>query len=66
MPLNDLKADPSFSLWVRLITTYQKIYDAIHARSGQAVPVKQIYIKTDTESCLGWVSNIPTRISVAI
>ncbi|WVR04506.1 hypothetical protein IAU60_001510 [Kwoniella sp. DSM 27419] len=38
----------------RLITLYQKLHDAVHARSGQAVPLKLVYMKTEHEACLAW------------
>jgi hypothetical protein len=39
----------------RLVTLYQTLHDAIHARSGQEGPLKLQYIRTDTESVMGWV-----------
>lgn len=40
----------------RIITMYQIIHDAIHAKSGQEDPLKLQYILTDRESVMGWVS----------
>jgi len=42
---------------VRLITLYQILHDAIHAKSGQAGPLRLQYIRTEKEAVLGWVSN---------
>ncbi|KAJ9107806.1 hypothetical protein QFC19_002711 [Naganishia cerealis] len=41
----------------RLITLYQHIYDGIHAKSGQLAPMKQFYIQTEFEACMGWSTN---------
>ncbi|KAJ9109166.1 hypothetical protein QFC21_000495 [Naganishia friedmannii] len=38
----------------RLITLYQHIYDGIHAKSGQLAPLKQFYVRTEFEACMGW------------
>jgi hypothetical protein len=44
----------------RLVTLYQTIHDALHAKSGQAGgPVKLQLIRTDNECVMGWVS-LPT------
>lgn len=40
----------------RLITMYQVVYDAIHAKSGQSGPLKLQYIRTKQEIVMGWVS----------
>ncbi|TFK52478.1 DUF254-domain-containing protein [Heliocybe sulcata] len=40
----------------RLITLYQTLHDAIHARSGQGGNLKLQYIKTDKESVMGWIT----------
>jgi hypothetical protein len=40
----------------RLITMYQVVYDAIHAKSGQSGPLKLQYIRTEKEIVMGWVS----------
>jgi hypothetical protein len=39
----------------RLITLYQTLHDAIHAKSGQEGPLKLQYIRTEKESVMGWV-----------
>jgi hypothetical protein len=39
-----------------LITLYQIIHDALHAKSGQESTLKLQYLKTEKESVLGWVS----------
>ena len=39
-----------------LITMYQHIYDGIHAKSGRVAPLKQYYVRTEFEACMGWVS----------
>lgn len=50
----------------RLVTTYQKLHDAVHAKSGQASPLKLIYISTEHEACLVWVSTyLPKKSSKA-
>lgn len=43
----------------RLITMYQVVYDAIHAKSGQSGPLKLQYVRTQKEIVMGWVS-LPT------
>lgn len=41
----------------RLVTLYQTIHDALHAKSGQAGgPVKLQLIRTDTECVMGWIT----------
>lgn len=42
----------------RLITLYQTLHDSIHAKSGQSQLLKLQYIRTDTESVMGWVRNL--------
>ena len=44
----------------RIITLYQILHDAIHAKSGQEGPLKLQYIRTERESVMGWVSRCPT------
>ena len=39
----------------RLITLYQTLFDAIHAKSGQERTLKLQYIRTNQESVMGWV-----------
>lgn len=43
------------SLSPRLVTLYQTLHDAIHAKSGQEGALKLQYIKTERESVMGWV-----------
>jgi hypothetical protein len=41
----------------RLVTLYQTIHDALHAKSGQpSGPIKLQLIRTDTECVMGWAS----------
>ncbi|PFH53895.1 hypothetical protein AMATHDRAFT_186512 [Amanita thiersii Skay4041] len=40
----------------RLVTLYQILHDAIHAKSGQDGTLKLQYIRTDKESLLGWIT----------
>jgi len=41
----------------RLITLYQCVHDALHARSGQAQgPLKLTFIRTEKEIVMGWVT----------
>ncbi|OCF42348.1 vacuolar fusion protein MON1 [Kwoniella heveanensis CBS 569] len=40
----------------RLITLYQKLHDSVHARSGQSAPLKLVYLKTEHEACLAWLT----------
>ncbi|KAI0345875.1 DUF254-domain-containing protein [Trametopsis cervina] len=40
----------------RLITLYQTVHDAIHAKSGQESTLKLQYIRTGKESVLGWIT----------
>ncbi|KAG9034429.1 Vacuolar fusion protein mon1 [Tulasnella sp. JGI-2019a] len=50
----------------RLITMYQVIHDALHARSGQpGGPLKLQFIRTDKECILGWVTT-PFELYVAL
>jgi hypothetical protein len=41
-----------------LVTLYQKLSDAVHARSRQEVPLRLVYIRTSQEACLAWVSHL--------
>jgi len=42
----------------RLVTLYQTLHDAVHARSGQPQgPLKLQYIRTDKESVMGWATH---------
>jgi hypothetical protein len=38
------------------MTLYQHVYDGIHGKSGPGMPLKQFYIQTEYEACMGWVS----------
>lgn len=40
----------------RLITLYQSLYDAIHAKSGQGSTLKLQYMRLQNECVMGWVS----------
>ncbi|TDL17259.1 DUF254-domain-containing protein [Rickenella mellea] len=40
----------------RLVTLYQRLHDAIHAKSGQEGPLKLQYIQTERESVMGWIT----------
>ncbi|KZT12073.1 DUF254-domain-containing protein [Laetiporus sulphureus 93-53] len=40
----------------RLITLYQTLYDAIHAKSGQASTLKLQYLRTEREGVMGWIT----------
>ena len=40
---------------------YQNLYDAIHAKSGQSVPLKMQCVRTDKETVMGWVK-LPLRL----
>ena len=40
---------------LRLITIYQTLHDGIHAKSGQDLPLKLQYIRTEKEAVMGWV-----------
>ncbi|SRR5258708_38619399 len=39
----------------RLITLYQTMHDNIHVKSGQDLPLKLQYIRTEKEAVMGWV-----------
>lgn len=49
----------------RLVTLYQTLHDAIHARSGQEGPLKLQYIRTETESVMGWITQ-PFELYIAL
>ncbi|KAF9221613.1 DUF254-domain-containing protein [Gyrodon lividus] len=40
----------------RVITLYQTVYDAIHAKSGQSGPLKLQCIRTEREIVMGWIT----------
>jgi len=47
------------------MTLYQILYDSIHAKSGQEAGLKLQYIRTDTESVMGWITE-PFELYVAL
>ncbi|KAL1744493.1 vacuolar fusion protein MON1 [Schizophyllum fasciatum] len=49
----------------RLVTLYQTLHDAIHARSGQGGTLKLQYIKTEKESVMGWITQ-PFELYIAL
>ncbi|QRW00684.1 trafficking protein MON1 [Ceratobasidium sp. AG-Ba] len=50
----------------RLVTLYQTIHDALHAKSGQQTgPTKLQLIKTDTECVMGWITQ-PFEVYVTV
>nr|AHC00625.1 sand family protein [Ganoderma lucidum] len=49
----------------RLITLYQTLYDAIHAKSGQESTLKLQYIKTTQEAVMGWITQ-PFELYLAL
>ncbi|KAH9850115.1 trafficking protein Mon1-domain-containing protein [Lenzites betulinus] len=49
----------------RLITLYQTVFDAIHAKSGQERTLKLQYIRTSQESVMGWITH-PFEIYLAL
>ncbi|KAF8610273.1 DUF254-domain-containing protein [Ceratobasidium sp. AG-I] len=50
----------------RLVTIYQTIHDALHAKSGQpSGPVKLQLIRTDTECVMGWITQ-PFELYLAV
>ncbi|KAG2010039.1 vacuolar fusion protein MON1 [Coprinopsis cinerea AmutBmut pab1-1] len=49
----------------RLVTLYQLIHDAIHARSGQEAPLKLQYVRTEHECVMGWITQ-PFELYVAV
>ncbi|KAG8746378.1 Vacuolar fusion protein mon1 [Ceratobasidium sp. 428] len=54
------------TLKYRLVTLYQTIHDALHAKSGQqSGSIKLQLIKTDTECVMGWITQ-PFEIYVAV
>jgi len=42
----------------RLVSLYQFVYDSMHAKSGQAAPLKLQFIRTEYESLIGWVRSV--------
>ena len=59
----------SVPLWInvdashRLITLYQLIQDAVHAKSGQEKTLKLQYLRTEKEGILGWVRTSPLFVT---
>ncbi|KAL1950355.1 hypothetical protein VTO73DRAFT_5479 [Trametes versicolor] len=49
----------------RLITLYQTLFDAIHAKSGQERTLKLQYIRTSQESVMGWITQ-PFELYLAL
>ncbi|KAL6303478.1 trafficking protein Mon1-domain-containing protein [Sparassis latifolia] len=49
----------------RLITLYQTLYDAIHAKSGQESTLKLQYLRTERESVMGWITQ-PFELYLAL
>ncbi|KAI0354891.1 DUF254-domain-containing protein [Trametes cingulata] len=49
----------------RLITLYQTLFDAIHAKSGQESTLKLQYIRTSQESVMGWITQ-PFELYLAL
>ncbi|PIL22468.1 hypothetical protein GSI_15156 [Ganoderma sinense ZZ0214-1] len=49
----------------RLITLYQTLYDAIHAKSGQESTLKLQYVKTSQEAVMGWITQ-PFELYLAL
>ncbi|KAF5382550.1 hypothetical protein D9615_002841 [Tricholomella constricta] len=49
----------------RLITLYQTLHDAIHAKSGQEGTLKLQYIRTEKESVMGWITQ-PFEVYIAL
>lgn len=49
----------------RIITMYQTVYDAIHAKSGQSGPLKLQCIRTDKETVMGWITQ-PFELYIAL
>ncbi|KAK7690019.1 hypothetical protein QCA50_006663 [Cerrena zonata] len=49
----------------RLVTLYQTLHDAIHAKSGQGSTLKLQYIRTERESVMGWITQ-PFELYMAL
>ncbi|KAF8582823.1 DUF254-domain-containing protein [Ramaria rubella] len=49
----------------RLITLYQTVHDAIHAKSGQETTLKVQYVRTDKEAVMGWITR-PFELYISI
>lgn len=48
-----------------LVTVYQRLHDALHARSGQPEPLRLVYVKTQYEACLAWMTK-PFELYIAV
>ncbi|KAG8826863.1 Vacuolar fusion protein mon1 [Serendipita sp. 401] len=42
--------------WEKLLNLYRVVWDAIHAKSGQECTLKLQYLRTDTVSVMGWIT----------
>ncbi|KAH9922852.1 trafficking protein Mon1-domain-containing protein [Epithele typhae] len=49
----------------RLVTLYQTVYDAIHAKSGQERTLKLQYVRTSQECVMGWITQ-PFELYLAL
>ncbi|KAF9049532.1 DUF254-domain-containing protein [Hymenopellis radicata] len=49
----------------RLVTLYQTLHDAIHAKSGQSETLKLQYIRTEKECVMGWITQ-PFEMYIAL
>ncbi|EGO23921.1 hypothetical protein SERLADRAFT_470414 [Serpula lacrymans var. lacrymans S7.9] len=49
----------------RIVTLYQTLHDAIHAKSGQEETLKLQYILTENESVMGWITQ-PFELYIAL
>ena len=59
---SSLRAPDLTRLQDRLITLYQQLHETVHARSGQSAPLRLVYIKTEHEAVLAWVSALRNRL----
>jgi hypothetical protein len=49
----------------RLVTLYEKVQDALFARSGQPMPLKLVYMADGHEAVLGWLTK-PFELYIAV
>ncbi|KAG6837622.1 hypothetical protein H0H93_006143 [Arthromyces matolae] len=56
---------PKKVLRMLLVTLYQTMHDAIHAKSGQEGTLKLQYIRTEKESVMGWITQ-PFELYIAL
>ncbi|KZO97161.1 DUF254-domain-containing protein [Calocera viscosa TUFC12733] len=63
-PEFDSPYDTDIERW-RLITLYQQVHDALHARSGQKEALTLQYIRTPREAIMGWITK-PFEVYVAV